>query len=499
MRRVFFRNQYLILFCVTCWVSGAYAKRSDSIAMNQALFLKDNGRSFQISSHSLNDGDAWHIAAGDKKVLADIDGPSIIRNIWFTCSGLPEAGEEYLRNLIIRMYWDKEETPSVEVPFGDFFGNGFSKRVCWHSEYLGVTSGGFYSYFPMPFRKHARIEIENTSSKAMLVFFHILCQRYDELPKNTLYFHSQWRRENPTIQGKNYTILDAAGDGYFAGVFLFMQAYDKGDKWNFLEGDEFMYIDGEKDASVKGTGGEDYFQGGWYFIDGTFNALYHGLVLKDANSIRASCYRFHLLDRVNFNSSIHVEIEHGNRPGNDAKADFSSVSYWYQNEPHKVFEPLNPDRKPITTLPPYILPGAIEWEGTPETQPIYMSTYQSDWSNNMAGLFVGKIGQSSQNKFSLPSDGMYLVGVNLIANDCGAIAQITIDGNDIGSPIDTYSKDAKDYYLLNNNRAMGLKQIGKMQLKAGEHIAKITIVGKNEKANGCELMVDCVTIQRMEN
>jgi hypothetical protein len=493
---MFFEKQYLTLLYVAFLASGACAAHSYPKVIDQELFLKDNGRSFQISSHSLNDGDAWHVGAGEKKVLADVNGPCIVRNVWFTCSGLPETGEEYLRNLIIRMYWDNEKTPSVEVPFGDFFGNGFSRRVNWHSEYLGVTSGGFYSYFPMPFRKHARIEIENTSGKAMLVFFHILCQRYDRLPENTLYFHSQWRRENPTIHGKNYTILDAAGEGYFAGVFLFMQAYDKGDKWNFLEGDEFMYVDGEKDASIKGTGGEDYFQGGWYFIDGTFNAPYHGLVLKDPDTIRASCYRFHLLDRVNFNSSIHVEIEHGNRPGNDAKADFSSVAYWYQSEPHKAFEPLNPDRKPTITLPAYIFPGAIEWEGTPETQPIYMSTYQNDWSNNMAGVFVGKIGQSSQNKFSVPSDGRYLVGVNLIANDCGAIAQISIDGNDIGSPIDTYSKDAKDYYLLNNNKAMGLKQIGKLQLREGEHIAKITLVGRNEKAKGCELMVDCITIQK---
>jgi len=464
------------------------------LAKSLELFQKDAGRSFQLSSHSLNNGDAWIVEPGERITLADIEGPVVIRNIWFTCSGLVDPGEAYLRHLILRMYWDGEDQPSVEVPFGDFFGNGFARRIPWQSKYLGVTSGGFYCYLPMPFHKRGRIEVENTTEKPLNVFFHFLCQRYENLDDDTLYFHAQWHRENPTIRGKNYTILQAEGDGYFAGVLLFMQGYDKGDKWNFLESDEFIYIDGEKDASIKGTGGEDYFQGGWYFADGPFNALYHGLILKDSQTKQAACYRFHLLDRINFSKSIRVEFEHGNRPRNEARADFSSVAFWYQKEPHKSFPPLSEDRQPTVPGPAYKLPGALEWEWVAGTESKYMSTYNGGWSNNLAGGFSGKLGSATERQFTIPVDGIYLVGANFIANDHGAILQVSIDRADIGKAIDTYSSDPCDAYLLNANKAIGLIELDEVKLTAGTHNVKVTIVGKNRKARAYDAIVDCITI-----
>lgn len=458
------------------------------------LFQRDNGKTFQVSSHHPTGGDAWSIAPGEKKVLAQIEGPAVIRNIWFTCSGLAEDGQAYMRDLVIRMYWDDEEEPSVQVPFGDFFGNGFSRRTPWQSHYLGVTSGGFYCYFPMPFAQKGVVKIHNTGSKPYLIFFHFLCQRYAKLPPESLYFHAQYRRENLTIRAKNYTILNAEGQGYFAGVTVAMQAYSKGDKWNFLEGDEFVYIDGEKDASIKGTGGEDYFQGGWYFIDGVFNGLYHGLTLKDIDTMTLQCYRFHILDRINFDRDIRVEIEHGQRPNNEAKADYSSVAYWYQGEPHRPFEPLPEDRTPSVAGEAFFLPGAIEWEGVPGTQPMYMSTYLSGWSNNMAALFAGKNGEETEKKFTVEADGDYAIGVNYIRQANGAIAQVAIDDVNVGEPIDTYAPEKRDDYLLNANYAMGLVKLGVVKLTAGEHVARIIMVGKNDTVETTELMIDCMTV-----
>ena len=344
----------------------------------------------------------------------------------------------------------------------------------------------------MPFARGARIEIENKMAVPTLVFFHFLGQKYDALPKETLYFHAQYRRENPTIRGKNYTILEAEGDGYFAGSILFIQGYDKGDKWNFLEGDEFMFIDGEKDASIKGTGGEDYFQGGWYFIDGVFNAPYHGLIVKDAERVHASMYRFHTLDRINFSDGIRVEIEHGNRPKNEAKADFSSTAFWYQKEPHQPFPEL-PSRENVVAGPAFLIEGAIEWEGTKGCGPLYVSTYNLGWSNNMGASFVGKKGQSTSKTFTIPKAGKYTIGANFITSEHGAIGQVKIDGKKIGKPVDTYSDIPRDDYLLNVNPAMGHQVLGESELAAGEHTAEVEIVGANPKSKGSELMIDCLT------
>jgi hypothetical protein len=61
--------------------------------------------------------------------------------------------KDVYRKLILRFYWDGEENPSVETPFGDFFGVGFSEYAQNTSLIQGVTSGGFYSYWPMPFTR----------------------------------------------------------------------------------------------------------------------------------------------------------------------------------------------------------------------------------------------------------------------------------------------------------------------------------------------------------
>ena len=34
------------------------------------------------------------------------------------------------------MFWDDEESPSVEAPFGDFFGNGFGVYKPFYSLFL---------------------------------------------------------------------------------------------------------------------------------------------------------------------------------------------------------------------------------------------------------------------------------------------------------------------------------------------------------------------------
>ena len=55
------------------------------------------------------------IEPGDTLELAQLDGAGCIRHIYFTIG----AAGHYLRDLVIRMYWDGEKQPSVEVPFGE--------------------------------------------------------------------------------------------------------------------------------------------------------------------------------------------------------------------------------------------------------------------------------------------------------------------------------------------------------------------------------------------
>jgi len=481
------------LILVFAVAAGAFAQPARELMMKE-LYLPDDGRTFQISSHHPTEGDAIVLKPGETRVLFDEDGPAVIQNMWFTLAP-PSETPFLLRDTIVRMYWDGERAPSVETPFGDFFGCGFSRYTPWQSALLGVTSGGFYSYFPMPFRKHGRITITNANDYDITVFFHFLGQRYDSLPRETLYFHAQWRRENPTVFGQNYRFARMTGKGYFAGVTHYMQGYTKGDKHNFLEGDEYYYIDGEQTASVRGTGTEDYYQGAWYFRDGVFNAPYHGMILHDADNKQIACYRFHLRDRINFTKSLSAEIEHGQRIYNEAKVDYSSVAYWYQTEPHAPFEAMNPDRKPVKVKPAFTLPGAIEFEAAPGAIPYYVSTYQAGWSNDLAGLFPWReSGQSARMDFEVEDTGRYTIGANFIRNDTNGILQVCVDGEPVGDPVDTWSLDPKDAYLLCRNKAMGHMIVGELELTAGTHQAEVCVTGKNDNAKGYEAIIDCVTV-----
>lgn len=311
----------------------------------------------QIASTDTTGGNADRlvIQEGGTAVLADISGPGVIARIWVTiASGDPN----YLRRILLRMYWDDEATPSVEVPVGDFFGTGFEK-VHYLSRYLGMSSGGFYSYWPMPFRRRARIEVVNETGRRVDAFYYQIDYQelHEPLERDVAYFHAQWRRETRTDPARNYTVLEARGRGHFVGLNMSMQGYNR-QLW-FLEGDEMVYVDGESWPSMYGTGTEDYFTSGWYFNEGTFAGSLHGLIIKDEEQARIAAYRYQIADAIPFTESIRFTIEHGH--ANSQMGDYSSTAYWYQMEPHAPFPEMPPAaaRIPLRVLVPE---GAVEGE-----------------------------------------------------------------------------------------------------------------------------------------
>ena len=295
------------------------------------IAVAKNWKSRQISSYDVTGGnqDFVTIPPGGKVVVGEIEGAGCISRIWFTIrSGDPDI----LRRVILRFYWDGEEDPSVETPFGDFFGCGFAEYSHHTSLMQGMTSGGYVSYWPMPFSDGARLEAHNLSDQEVgNLYYNIQYHEVDEVGEEVARFHAKWHRENPTTIGENYTILEAKGRGHFTGCVMSMQSYDKGSAV-FLEGDEMIYVDGEEHPSLYGTGTEDYFQGAWYFTHGCFAAPFHGLTLFDKVDARVSAYRLHVPDAIPFEREIRVTMEHGH--ANMLQEDYSSVAYWYQFEPH---------------------------------------------------------------------------------------------------------------------------------------------------------------------
>jgi len=285
------------------------------------------------------------IKPGEKLVIADLDGPASIKHMWFTgsCRDL-----YWLRKVLLKIYWDGERNPSVETPFGDFFGAGHGIARHFISLPLNIISSGrltaFNSFFPMPFNKNARIEIINESDHDLTLYYHIDYAVYEEdLPEGVLRFHAKWRREitkaqetNVNLTGeKNYLILYAEGMGHYVGTIVSVKSLNPG--W-WGEGDDMIFVDGEVwPPSIHGTGTEDYFLASYGF-QLAYNAPYHGVIRTDDTvdwTGRYVVYRFHIEDPIPFRKSIRVTIEHGH--ANDRGDDWSSVAYWYQKEPHIEF------------------------------------------------------------------------------------------------------------------------------------------------------------------
>jgi hypothetical protein len=271
--------------------------------------------------------------------------------------------------LVLRFYWDDEEEPSVEAPLGDFFGSGHGIEAdCLSIVITSVHNGtGRNCWFEMPFKKRARLTITNEADRDIRAFYwNIDWRKYDKIDDDAVYFHACYRQQFPTVDGCHYTILEAGGEGHYVGVVLNVEkALRPG--W-YGEGDEKIYVDGEKFPSIYGTGTEDYLLTAW--CPSVHHTAFAGCSIWQGcehPGDKMTGYRFHIADPVPFNENIKVEIEHGRTDQNEGFPDhYSSVAYWYQKEPHV---PMGRFPKPGERRPrwPEQLTYDTHWEnGNPE-------------------------------------------------------------------------------------------------------------------------------------
>jgi hypothetical protein len=347
----------------------------------KSLALQREGSRRRVSSYDRMGGnnDFVRIDPGQVCPVADLGGAGCITHIWMTCNELMWGKtQEFLRQVVLRMFWDGERQPSVEVPLGDFFGMGHGTTANFTSAALSMSPQDGRSlncFFAMPFSDGARIEVRNEYKKTVKLYFYVDYESYDELSERYLRFHSQWRRCNPcpgidpagmtneqflhggknTTGSGNYVILEAEGSGHYVGCHLDIHNLRQTREWDWYgEGDDMIFIDGDVwPPSLHGTGTEDYFNTAWCPTQ-TVCAPYHGIILAgDRNwAGKISLYRYHIEDPVMFRTSIRVTIEHGH--GNRRSDDYSSTAYWYQTEPHKPFPAMLPpaDRLPLPDFLP---------------------------------------------------------------------------------------------------------------------------------------------------
>jgi hypothetical protein len=256
------------------------------------------------------------IEPGERVVLADLEGPGVVRHIWLT---VPPARPERMRALTLEVRYEGREEPSISAPVLDFLGLPHGRPVAYHSILTTAQEGrGFNSYLPMPFRERIEIAFTNHSERPTTLYYQVDYTLQPEVPAELGYLHVAFRRENPTAQKRDFVITEGLkGPGRFLGCAVGVRVIDHAN-W-YGEGEVKIFKDGDTDLpTICGTGLEDYVGSAWGM--GQHDAPYAGahLVLsgqgKEAEGMGTqpdfvSFYRWHVPDPIMFERDLKVTIQ----------------------------------------------------------------------------------------------------------------------------------------------------------------------------------------------
>ncbi|MFC9897018.1 glycoside hydrolase family 172 protein [Nocardia sp. NPDC127579] len=306
---------------------GAGARATDGTGAHAARLL---GPGWKVSP-------SIELRPDETAVLADVSGPGVLRHFWLT------TDRTVLRQLTLRMTWDDEPEPAVDLPLGYFFCNGWDELALLGSEMVVVApAGGLNSYWPMPFGTRARITLHNGSGRAVPVYYQ-LTYTEEELAGKAARLRTRWRRSSPLGLPAEHTILDGVtGPGRYVGTYLAIRPGAPG--W-WGEGELKFYLDGDTThPTICGTGTEDYFGGAWNFdLDGvyrTYSTPYLGLhqVLPPDEIYRPhqrfGMYRWHVRDPLCFRDGVRVTLQALGWGDSETylpleRADIATTAWWY--------------------------------------------------------------------------------------------------------------------------------------------------------------------------
>ncbi len=307
---------------------------------------------------------------------------------------LSEPTDQLLTGLRLQVEFDGQTM--VDSPLGEFFGAGLGATDVRSLMFATIAEpGGSLSlseWWPMPFASTARVTLVNTTANPVPGIGSDVVTTPDPqwapaLASGRAGYFTARSHAGPTTIGQDWLFADEHGHGKFVGVSHTIRgtriktSFSEGAPY-FLEGAERVYTDGAASPQWYGTGTEDFYEGGWYFKDGThFSAPVTGQ--PDQRTATGGCadyciaaYRLMLADAIGYHSAFRFGIEHGKR--NMVQPDYSSTAFLY-TQPNDTVAPtddVNPADPVSRLLHRYTdadateQPLISEYEGNDDTRPI---------------------------------------------------------------------------------------------------------------------------------
>jgi hypothetical protein len=282
------------------------------------------------------------LAAGATATIAESTGSGNISSLRLK---LPNRADQVLNGLRLRIEFDDRTT--VDSPLGEFFGAGLGASDVRSLMFATIRQpDGSFSlsdWWPMPFARAARVSLVNaTAAPVGGIDADVVTvpdpQWAPALASGRAGYFTAYSHAGPTILGQDWLFADEQGHGKFVGVSHTIRgartktSFSDGAPY-FLEGAERVYTDGSPSPQWYGTGTEDFYEGGWYFNNGTlFSDPLTGQ--PDQRTAAGGCadycvavYRLMLADAIGYHSAIRFGIEHGKR--NMVQPDYSSTAFLY--------------------------------------------------------------------------------------------------------------------------------------------------------------------------
>jgi Protein of unknown function (DUF2961) len=307
---------------------------------------------------------------------------------------LPWPSDQLLAGLRLQIEFDGRIL--VDSPLGEFFGAGLGadnvQSLMFASARQPDGSLSLSAWWPMPFARTVRIALVNITGNPLFGIDSDVVTTPDPqwapaLASGRAGYFTARSHAGPTTLGEDWVFADEQGHGKFVGVSHTIRGSRiktsfGDDSPYFLEGAERVYTDGSASPQWYGTGTEDFYEGGWYFHNGTtYSDPLTGQ--PDQRTATGGCadycvavYRLMLADAIDYHSGIRFGIEHGKR--NMVQPDYSSTAFLY-TQPNDTSTPsdgLSPT-DPVGRLLHGYSDGAAsdqllvsEYEGTDDTRRI---------------------------------------------------------------------------------------------------------------------------------
>lgn len=312
------------------------------------------------------------VAPGQTVTLWQTQGAGMIDQLWIDPTpSLPDI----VQNARLVCSWDDEADPSIDAPLGDFFGTSYFELE-FRSLVVGMTpQQGYYCFLPMPYGRGAKIQLRNQSNNTISsLAFRIVSAPAAQDDPNLLRLHTFSKLEYPTAYRERYLVCDIKGAGHFVGLVAGMEGASEGGPYGYLEGDEYIYIDGNRQAAIEGTGTEDYFNCGFYYIDGPSIRPFHGCTLKEPHAQRVSTYRFHISDYIPFSSRLKFEFEVGGEFETNMASNYRTTAFYYRKHNYQAPPPDWVGGARVQNWPGVVLTCALAKQAEFDRYRVYRST-----------------------------------------------------------------------------------------------------------------------------